>query len=250
MIDKVLDLYQEYTGKVLSETQRETYAPFAMRAIYMMASRLGWPLDGGSDAVDVIGVSTHGCACDIFSRDLGEAPTKVGIYRMFPLDSRLPNVLTDPFKKVNHVYIARVAMETENDDETKNGAVILKEVTDVTPIFFQGNCGRYIKACHQMSACQQACEPSCTNCASLLVDANWITIDDLPPELIFLLCDYIDWVADGGLESRSVKTESVDGHSVSYGSWLSTAPYYNGADVAILKTYMGPYGAFNRKMIR
>lgn len=250
MIDKILDLYQKFTGKVLSESQREIYAPYAMRAMYMMASRLGWPLDGGSDAVEVVGVSTNGCSCDNFSKNLADAPEKVGVYRLFPLNSHLPNILTDPFKKLNHVYIARIDLDAETGDVTMNGAVILKEVTDVTPIYFQGNCGRYIKACHQMSACQQLCEPNCTNCASLLVDAEWITIDDLPDTLIYLLCDYIDWVADGGLASRSVKTESVDGHSVSYGSWLSTAPYYNNADAAILKTYMGPYGAFNRKMIR
>lgn len=252
MIDKVLELYQEYTGQILSEAQKEMYAPYALRAVRMLEQKLGWPLDGGSDVVEVLGVAKQGCTCTEFPIDilnLNNPPEKKGIYRLFPLDTRKPNLLTDPFKRLNHVYLARVDM-TQNGPNGNTGAVILQTYTDITPVFFMGNIGKYIKTCHQMNACQQACNSNCTNCASVLVDADWMTIDDLPPALILLMCDYIDWVAEGGLANRWIKSESVDGHSVSYGAWITTAPYQHSSDAAIIRSFMGPYGSTNRKYIR
>lgn len=315
MIEKVLDLYQQYTGKVLSEAQREIYTPIAMRAVRMLEQRLGWPLDGGRDYVWVAGMATTDCSCDGIPKELGPAPEKKCKYRIYPLDARTPNLLIDPYKHLNRVFIARIdplaafpeaevtepepeepedpeepkeeetdepmgasldPEETEETEEPKeddepedepgepeepeepevpkdpdNCAVILADVTtEISPTFFPATIGRYIKSCARLNACQRACQPHISKCAMLLVDADWVTIDDLPGDILYILFDYIDWVAEGGLENRTIRSESVDGHSVSYGSWFTTAPYLNSADAAVIRGYMGPYGALNRKFIR
>lgn len=247
MIDKILDRYTEYTGKTLSPEQRQVYTAYVLRAVRMMENKLGWPLDGGSDVADVLGVAPNGCDCRKLPTELNEAPKKTGIYRLFPVDSRKPNLMADPFKSVNAVYLCRIDMDSPSTDR-KSPVVILKKMTDITPVI-RSTWGKYIKACSQLSVCQRACHADCTNCATLLVDADWITIDDLPPELFFLLFDYIDWMVEGGPTTRSVRSESVDGHSVSYGSWITTAPYYHAADATILRTYAGPYGSIDRKFI-
>lgn len=246
MIDKILEAYERLTGRTLSPEQRAVYVPYAMRAVRMLESRLGWALDNPPEA-EVAGMTKNGCDCSS-AMNIEDAPDAMGKYRYFPLDTRKPNIHIDPFKKVHNVYLCRVQSASDELGTVGGEAIILAKITNFTPIYF-GTFGKYVKACREMTACQQTCNSNCTNCASILVDADWMGIDDLPDELLFLICDYIDWVANDGLATRAIKSESVDGHSVSYGSWITTAPYNHSNDTAIIKLYTGPYGAVNRKLI-
>ena len=249
MLDKVIEKYILLTGKKITEAQKPQYEAWALRAIRELEVKLGWPIEGRSN-VTVKGCTKGSCDCDIDESQLEEAPEKVGEYRFFNFNSKTPFVQTDPFKKVHAVYLCRVEPEGRNIHSKEGEVIILTKVTDFAPKYFNGQFGKYIKACEKMTICQEVCNSNCTNCSAVLVDADWLTFDDLPDELLYLLFDYMDWMANGGVSSRGIRSESVDGHSVSYGSdWQLFEPYTNPTDAAIILAYSGPFGMVDRKLI-
>ena len=251
MIDEILTLYTELTGKQIPENLVPQYSAWARRAVAELESLLGWSLSGESH-VNVIGTSKQECSC-FDSSDLGDAPQKIGTYRIFNFDDRSPLVATDPFKKINAVYFCRVLPEhtlaSESDADLIN-TVILKEISKFAPRFTNAKFGKFIEACNEMTVCQATCKRACTNCSALLIDANWLTFDDIKDMIGLLLCDYIDWMAADGPTTRGLQSESVDGHSVGYRDFGFVLPYQNPSNAAIIQTLVGPYGISNRKYIR
>lgn len=248
MLEKIIEIYQELTGKQISEQLIPTYTAWGRRAIIELENKLGWSLSGVSN-VTVLGVNPGGCTCDIDATKLTDAPEARGVYRFYSYSDKQPYVMTDPFTKVNAVYLCRVEPEGPKITSSTGETVILSEIDSFTPRYSNPNYGKYIKACEEMSICQSTCNSDCINCTSILVDGDWISVDNLPTELTYLLCDYIDWMATGGPQNRGLRRESVDGHAVGYGDWQTTEPYYNPVNVAIIQAYAGPYGAIDRKNI-
>lgn len=246
----IITIYTEKTGKIIPESQKAQYEAWGRRAIAMLESKLGWPLAGGGNT-EVIGVSKHGCSCekvDYKPEDLEPAPEAIGDLRILPMNKELMNLPIDPFKSVYRVYLARSIRSTEPSSKQKS--VILKEVTKFEPKF-HGMFGRFLEGCQKVSPCSETCNNDCKNCVSILVDANWVTINDLPDDIIYILCDYIDWVAEGGLSSRNIQSEEVDGHKVSYGDAANNiSPFETAENLAIILDYAGPFGRISRKYIR
>lgn len=250
MSDKIIELYQKLTGKIIPPTQTEQYKAWAFRAVRELENKLGWSFKS-TETINVLGCTRGGCGCecDIDVDKLDDAPTQKGSYRFFSFDAKQPFVHTDPFTKVHAVYLCRVEPEGKKITTNNNEVVILKKIEKFAPRYFNASFGKYIQACNEMSICQQMCETDCTDCAALLLDADWLDVDNVPDELLFLICDYIDWMASGGQATRGIRSESVDGHSVSYRDWAQSVPYINQSDITIIQLFAGPYGMVDRKLI-
>lgn len=248
MLDNIIKLYQASTGKTIPEHLLPIYKAWAQRAVFELENKLGWSLSGVSN-VNVLGCSPNGCNCDIDASTLTEAPEQRGTYRFYSFENKQPYVMTDPFTKIHAVYLCRVEPEGPKIKSETGDVVILGNIKDFAPRYIDPKFGKFIKSCHEMTVCQQFCNNDCLNCTALLIDGDWATIDNLPDELVYLLCDYIDWMATGGPQNRGLRRESVDGHAVGYGDWRLIEPYYNPANAAIIQLYAGPYGMVDRKNI-
>lgn len=249
LLDRIVLVYQNLTGKVIPETQVEQYKLLGKRAIRALENKLGWQFDR-PDYINVLGVSNKGCNCEIDFDDLSEAPEKVGQYREFSFSNKDSYIWVDPFKKINAVYLCRVNPEGIYEHTTMQDVVILGKINHYSATYFTGDFGKYVQSCKEMGACQDLCGNSCKKCTRLLIDAEWVTSADLPDDLLYLICDYIDWLANGGISGRGVKKETVDGHSVEYsneGAWIE--PYNNPVNKAIIDMYTGPFGMVNRQFI-
>lgn len=243
----VITMYQSLTGKTIPQAQLTQYQSFGKRAVAMLESKLGWPLTP-VDNVEIIGVAKAGCSCDKMQYgegDLYPAPELAGTARVFSVNPKSKYVFTDPFKNVHGAYIVRSVL----GENGKQSFVVLKRVTKFVPKY-NSTFGRYLEACQEMSPCMAMCSQQCTNCTSLLVDADWVTGDDLGDDIGFLICDFIDWLADDGIGKMSLKSEKVDGHEVTYGDSVIFNPYMMPASVKILSNYIGPYGDVGRNFIR
>ena len=163
MFDNILTLYTKMTGKQIPKALEPQYLAWSRRAILELENKLGWSFDNTSN-VNVLGYSANGCDCDIDGETLGEAPEKIGEYRFFSFNDKQPFVMIDPFKKVNAVYLCRVEPEGPRIKTTNGDVVILKQIKDFTPRYFNQRFGKYLKACREMTACQEFCGQSCTNC--------------------------------------------------------------------------------------
>ena len=250
MLDKVIIEYEKYKGKKISPLQLEQYKAWAARAIRELENRLGWPFSP-EGTVTVLGQTKYGCECDVDKSSLAPAPTPRGVYRFFSFNTKQPFAIVSPFAKIYAVYLCRVEPEGKKITSNKNEVVILQKINNFAPRYFNNRFGKYIQSCNdEVSACQERCNSDCTTCATLLVDAEWLDFNNVPDELLYMIFDYIDWMAGGGYANRGIKSESVDGHSVSYSSdWKETTPYVNPSDAQIIALYAGPYGSVDRKFI-
>lgn len=249
MFDNIVTIYQNLTGKTVPEAMVPQYKAWGRRAIRALENKLGWQFTR-SEYINVLGCSPQGCNCDVVAEKLRPAPVQRGQYRVFSYDSKQPFVATDPFLKVHNVYICRVEPEGRFITSENNDVVILKKIEKYAPRYFSDDFGKFIQACDEMTVCQEACDSGCTKCSAILVDADWLNYTNMPDELGFMICDYMDWMANGGVSNRGISSEKVDGHEVSYGNnWMQTEPYTNSNDLAIIQQYAGPYGMANRRLI-
>lgn len=249
MLNNIITIYQTMTGNTVPTAQIPQYTAWGRRAIRELENKLGWQFDRTA-YINVLGVSPSGCNCDVAESALKPAPTQRGQYRAFNFNEKQPFVMTDPFIKIHNVYICRIEPEGRFITSDNNDVVILKQIEKYSPRYFNNEFGKSIQSCEEMTACQRACEGGCTKCSALLVDADWCSTSNAPDELKYLICDYMDWMANGGVATRNVKSESVDGHTVQYGNdGVKIEPYENSTDSVIIKQYAGPYGMADRKLI-
>lgn len=247
MLEQLLTFYVESYGGTIPTGKGKLYQSYFTRAIAALQNKLGWQLTGET-AISVLGISPSGCDCDIDLNALEPAPALAGQYRVFNFSNKEPNVLVDPFTKVHNVYICKNEPEGQYITSANNEVIILKRITNYTPRYFMGDYGKYIQSCPEMGACANMCQSDCSNCTSLLVDADWVAFPNIPQDFLFLLCDYLDWLLDGGVANAAITSESVDGHSVSYGNkQLFFTPFDTPDAIAIIGDFAGPFGKPNRK---
>ncbi len=247
MYEIIIEKYQEYTGKTLTEPEVASFTAWAKRGVSILESKLGWSLNEPRQ-IDVLGKSKSGCICQkIDLSKLDPAPTPVGEYRLYQADAIQPFVATDPFKTIDAVYACKV-MPGGNDFTPQ--VVILKELENWAPKFASEKYGKFIQNCPDYGLCGQSCEPDCSACISFLVDASWMYFEDLPTELMYLLFDYMDWMHDGGYATAAIASESVDGHSITYvGAQRGKTPFDDDINIKVIAKYAGPYGNVIRQMI-
>lgn len=156
----------------------------------------------------------------------GEMPQ--GTYRVFPYNIRDKFFAVDPFTNLYSVKLAKVLGDGE--------FVTIKEfnLPQVRGIY-NGSFAKFIEYCHECG-CEYDCE-----CAQLVVDADWLTC---PDDLMLLLADMITYESDC---SKNIKSESVTGHSWSYGD--RHAPETVQSNINIIRRYAGPNGSLARPII-
>lgn len=250
MLEQLLTFYTESYGGTIIQGQETIFKAYFSRAISAIQNKLGWSLSGGP-TIQVLGVNPGGCDCgDMRTESLDPAPAQKGQYRIFNLNAKAPNALVDPFTKVHHVYICKTEPEGRFISSANNEVVILAAISNFTPRYFLGEYGKYIQSCPEMGGCANVCasESGCSNCTSLLVDADWVTFPNIPQDFLFLLCDYVDWLRDGGTLNAGISSESVDGHSVSYGNkTIFFTPFDTPDALAVISDFAGPFGKPKRQ---
>lgn len=230
-----LTLYIELTGNTVLESQRTRYEAIIARATAQLESLLGWSFTPEA-LYQEKGKTQNGCVCpDTPQSDLLPADEVKGIIKVFPYNWKDKFLMTDPY---TDVYSAKLVRVLDNRE-----FVTYKTFDLITKQYMANGIGKYIEKC---KTCY--CDCDCKDCVQLAVDGEWLKKNDesgseqgLPLDLLYLLCDMVDYYAD---PTHDIKSESVDGHSWSKGD--VKAPHETEMALAILKKYAGPYGSIVR----
>lgn len=244
------ELYQQLTGVTIPESQLPQYTAWINRANAILWDKLGWTVPT-EDYITIAGKTKTDCPCEIDRDNLDPAPQIRGQARVYPVNIKEPNVLTDPFTKVHAVYLCKVEPEGRRIMSENNSVVITKTVENWSPAYFSNALGKYIRKCMGLSACLCSGIEGCKDCINVLVDADWVSAENMPDDLLWLIVDYVEWLKGGGATNAALNltSESVTGHSVSYGKGVRDGtfnPYNDPANENILLKYSGPYGSVKR----
>jgi len=229
-----LTLYIKLTGNNIPESQYSRYSALIARATAQLEGLLGWSL-----TPEVLyqekGKTQNGCVCPDIPESLLPADEVKGIIKVFPYNWKDKFLMTDPY---TDVYSAKLVRVLDNRE-----FVTYKTFDLITKQYMANGIGKYIEKC---KPCY--CDCDCKDCVQLAVDGEWLQAplesgeeSNLPLELLYLLCDMVDYYAD---PTHDIKSESVDGHSWSKGD--IRAPYETERALAILKKYAGPFGSVVR----
>lgn len=227
-----LKTYEKLTGKVIPERQRPYYEAQIKRAQSKLENLLGWTLTPKNIYTE-LGKAQRECVCPSIPETSSLLPPDPvqGIYKVFPYNYKDKYLHTDPFTEVYNVKLVKVM-----DDYR---FITYKTFETYTKQYMQAGIGNHVEKCETCF-----CNCDCKDCIQLAVDANWVDINEeesLPDDLLYLLCDMVDYWAD---PYKDIKSESVDGHSWSKGD---TKPIEEVEDTKLLlRRYAGPYGAVLR----
>lgn len=224
-----LERYEELTGKIIPESKRTYYEAQIKRVQTKLETLLGFTFSP-SALYNELGKSQIECVCpDIPQSDTLLPPDEAkGIVKIFPYNSKDKFLHTDPFKAVYNVKLVRVLED--------KSFITYKTFETFTTQYMGEGIGKYVEKCETCF-----CNCDCKDCVQLAVDADWLDLEDLPDDLLYLWCDMIDFYAD---PTRNIKSESVDGHSWSKGDIV--APEDLDLAKALLARYAGPYGVVAR----
>lgn len=227
-----LEQYEKLTGKIIPERHRAYYEAQLKRAQIKLENLLGWALTP-KNIYNELGKTQRECVCP----DIPESSTLLppdpvqGVYKVFPYNHKDRFLHIDPFNDVYNVKLVRVL---EN-----HGFITYKTFETFTKQYMQAGIGNHIEKCETCF-----CDCDCKDCVQLAVDADWVDIEEeesLPEDLLFLLCDMVDYYAD---PYKDIKSESVDGHSWSKGD---VKPIEELEETKLLlRRYAGPYGSIIR----
>ena len=224
-----LKKYEELTGIIIPASKRAYYEAQIKRVQSKLETLLGYTLEPQNLYIE-LGKTQRECVCpDIPQTSALLPPDGVkGIIKVFPYNYKDKFLHVDPFYDVFNVKLGKVLENRQ--------FVTYKTFENFTKQYMQSGIGNHIEKC---ATC--FCDCDCKDCVQLIVDADWIDIsqdEELPQDLLYLLCDMVDYYAD---QSRNIKSESVDGHSWSVGE--IKAPEESKSALLLLKRYAGPYGS-------
>lgn len=255
--------YELLTGFELTEEQTARYIVANDRAQRELESILGWNFNY-SPTYDELARANTECLCpDILSvqaylngtnvEGLLPPTAAVGQYKLFRWDSADVNHMIDPALTIHGLGLARIV---SGDEE---GFVTVKTFQPAEYSVRPNNSLRvqrtslinWIELCATYPNC--GCR-SCDGCMMLVVDADWLR--RVPDDLNYFVADLITLFMRNqpSLEPISeyeIKSESVDGHSVSYGERRTLASQIaelikNNQD--LLQQYIGPYSRLARRI--
>lgn len=228
-----LSLYIKLTGNTIPASQYARYRALIRRVQARLETILGW-----SFTPEVLyqekGKTQNGCVCPDIPESLLPADEVKGIIKVFPYNSSDKFLHVDPFLDVYNVKLVRVLENRE--------FITYKTFDLVTKQYMNNGVGKYIEKC---DTCY--CDCDCRDCVQLAVDGDWLKASEesgepnLPLDLLYLLCDMVDYYAD---PTHDIKSESVDGHSWSKGD--VKAPEESSSALLVLKKYAGPFGTIQR----
>lgn len=228
-----LTLYTKLTGNTIPAGQETRYTAIIARAQSVLESLLGW-----SFTPEVLyqekGKTQNGCVCPDIPESLLPPDEVKGIIKVFPYNAKDKFLMTDPYVDV---YSAKLVRVLENRE-----FITYKTFDFITKQYMSDGIGKYLERC---ATCY--CDCDCKDCVQLAVDGEWLQYNDesdaeqnLPLDLLYLLCDMVDYYAD---PTHDIKSESVDGHSWSRDT---EAPHKSEQALALIRKYAGPFGSIAR----
>lgn len=253
-------IFQEMTGINLSESQLSDYERAYNRAVKFLSEELGWDFSYLVDEQTYdyetgyieLGKTLSECTCpkQIKNMDSLLPPDVVqGEVRIFPFSKDDSFILIDPCYAI---YTLKLVVPLTGDEMKY---VTVKELENIMPNILPNRRGEYKDIIHYVERCdswpKRICGCDCINCVMLAVDGKWCK--DIPKQLFDILTQLILYFMKNPFsiseDSRLIKSESVDGHSVSYGDkseldMLTESKNY----LTLIRKFMGPYSPYNKKV--
>lgn len=227
-----IEIYERLTGKTVPESKRTFFEAQLRRAQSKLETLLGYTLTPKALYTE-LGKSQVECVCPDIpqSSALLPADSVRGIIKVFPYNSKDKYLHIDPFNDVYSVKLVRV--------ESNRQFITYKTFDNFTKQYMSNGIGNHIEKCETCF-----CNCDCKDCVQLAVDADWVDLDDeeLPDDLLYLLCDMADYYGD---PDKDIQSESVDGHSWSRKSDRK-APEEEADAQLMLRRYAGPFGSVIR----
>lgn len=228
-----LTTYETLTGINVPSSQETRITAVITRCQKTLESSLGFTLD--ESLVDVnqyveLGKTKTECLLpdEIDVTNLDAPDTVIYAYRIFDYNKNDKYLAIDPATSINSVklVIGDVTVKT------------LVEFEDYT-VNYENGLIRYLEKVECL--CSQLC--CCTENVQLAVDAEWVwqDEDDIPTELLYLLCDMVTYYSD---IKNNIKSESLGPHS--YTKFDNVSPELQSKNVVIINKYSGPHSTLKR----
>lgn len=253
-------IFQELTGIELTEDQLPLFERSLSRALQTLSEELGWDftyLEDESEydystGYEELGKTVNECACPKQIKNMDSflpADEVQGEVRLFPFDKEASYILIDPCYSV---YTLKLVVPLVGDESKY---VTVKQLENIMPNILPNKRGEYKDFIHYVERCDSwpkyVCGCDCINCVMLAVDAKWVK--NVPKQLFDILTRLILYYMKNPYsiteDSRLIKSESVDGHSVSYGDkseldmLLGSKTY-----LALIKKFSGPFSPYAKKV--
>ena len=242
-----LALYQTLTGKTVPVAEQARVIAQIARVQTRLQTLLGYALTP-SNIYNELGKNDLINPCLDFPQSYQGMqllpPDKVkGVVKIFPYNPVDKYFATDPFITVHSCKIITMAPSNLADDDTTvlgNSYISIHKFKHPNPTYSIDNnsgIGNYIGRCPEWFL-PYGCV--CNSCVFVAVDAEWLT--DYPDDIKYLWADMVDYYVE---EQYKIRSESVDGHSVSYNA---IDPTQLPTNILTLKSYAGPYGTLFDKV--
>lgn len=242
-----IDLFSELTGLELDEGQLASFERAMKRAFSTLENELGWSFKYSSN-YEEIGKVKAICSCPKFLKKIDSdemlPPDSVnGEIKLFPYDKRMSSLPIDP---ATNIYAIKLVVPLEGDDYK---FITIKDLDNVMPrpLSKTQEIIKYVERCDTWP---YQCGCDCPNCTILAVDGEWIS--KVPKDMYDILTNLILYFMKHPYSldtTATIKSESVDGHSVSYAQEESLeniikSPAYQ----RMLEKYMGVYSPYYKKV--
>lgn len=242
-----IDLFSELTGLELAEGQLASFERALKRAFSMLENELGWSFNYSSNYEEVGKVKSI-CSCPKYLKKINQEdmirPDEVeGEIKLFPYDKKMSSLPIDP---ALCVYKLKLVVPIEGDEYK---FITIKDLENVMPrpLSKTQEIIRYVERCDTWP---YQCGCDCPNCTILAVDADWIT--KVPKDMYDVLTNLVLYFMKHPYSldtTATIKSESVDGHSVSYAQEESIeniikSPAYQ----RMLEKYKGVFSPYYNKV--
>lgn len=250
--DYNISVFMDLSGIELTEDQIPAYSRAEARAFRFLENALGWSFNYTSTYRE-LGKTKTECSCpdgiekmDTFerSRTLLLPDPEQGEIKLFNFDPEASQLSIDPAK---YVYSIKLVVPLKGNSEE---FVTVKQLENVMPrvITRQNNLIRYVERCDSWP--KSLCGCQCRGCVMLAIDGEWLKT--VPESMQFVVTDLIAYFMRHPYSldtSRSIKSESVDGHSVSYDNAETIDSIINTLEFAkMVSDYAGPFSPYYKKV--
>lgn len=243
-----IDTFLEMTGLTLQESDIKSYERAERRAQKFIENELGWDFNYKSNYTE-FGKTNDECICPAELSEIPEAsllsPDSVnGEVKLFMFDKKLSSIPIDP---ANAIYSTKLVVPLSADN---NRYITVKTLTNVMnhPMAKPKDIIKYVERCDTWPYGDCGC--SCVNCTMLAVDADWL--NSIPLDMQDILTEIILFFMKHpySLETNAtIKSESVDGHSVSYENTESIDNIIASSQYKrLIEKYKGPYSPYYTKV--
>ncbi len=232
-----IDIYQTLTGITIKESQIPQFEASMNRAMILVQNALGYMFNY-TPTFSEKGVSPRECDCPTDDSSLLPPEIISGEVKLFRYDVSDVQIRIDP---ASAIYAAKLIVPDKGDSER---FVSVKKIEKWIPKYNEQGWTTYIEKCEGWPFSLCGCD--CKNCVLLAVWGDWI--DVIPVDLQYLICDMITFFMNNNPLERGIKSESVDGHSVSYDN-SPTNPIDSPMYSSLIKKYMGPYSPYYKKVM-